>query len=61
MLKILRDVSREVFVSETPYTKCGVLTELLYRYRKRNQREIGEFMDIHDSAMSVARKRLISV
>jgi hypothetical protein len=52
VLKILRDVSREEFVSETPHTKCGVLTELLCRYGKRNQREIGEFMGIHDSALS---------
>ena len=36
----------------------GVLMELLYRYGKMNQREIGELMGIDYSAVSVMRKRL---
>jgi predicted XRE-type DNA-binding protein len=37
----------------------GVLVELLYRYRKMNQREIGELMGIDDGAVSVMRKKLL--
>ena len=36
----------------------GVLMELLYRYGRMNQREIGELMGIDYSAVSVMRKRL---
>jgi putative transposase len=36
----------------------GVLMEMLYRYGGLNQREIGEWMGIDDSAVSVMRKRL---
>jgi DNA-binding MarR family transcriptional regulator len=36
----------------------GVLMELLYRYGRMNQREIGELMGVDYSAVSVMRKRL---
>ncbi len=39
----------------------GVLMELLYRYGRMNQREIGELMGIDYSAVSVMRKRLSAV
>jgi DNA-binding MarR family transcriptional regulator len=35
-----------------------VLMEMLYRYEGMNQREIGEWMGIDHSAVSVMRKRL---
>ena len=37
----------------------SVLMEMLYRYGRMNQREIGELMGIDYSLMSVARKRLL--
>lgn len=37
----------------------GVLMEMLYRYGGMNQREIGEWMGVDYSAVSVMRKRLL--
>ncbi|NWG04572.1 MAG: hypothetical protein HXY44_17105, partial [Syntrophaceae bacterium] len=36
----------------------GVLMEMLYRYGGMNQREIGEWMGVDYSAVSVMRKRV---
>ncbi len=39
----------------------GILMEMLYRHGGMNQREIGELMGVDYSAVSVMRKRLVSL
>lgn len=62
--KILWIVCRELGVEKEELIKRGskgvgrgLLMELLYRYGGMNQREIGEFLGIDYSAVSVGRKR----
>ena len=66
--RILNAVATEFGVSQGDLRQKGhrgmarpVLMELLYRYGGLNQREIGEWLGVNYSAVSVSRKRLQSV